>query len=77
MIIHANAIVEPGTVVVKPVYTTVAYCAVFGTGGSDYFAVGAHFTWVYSFEDFHEGEVRFEVAGITGGGYCEGYCEEG
>ena len=41
MIAHPHTVVDPGTVVVKPLHAHVADCAVARTRGADHLAVGA------------------------------------
>lgn len=74
MVVDANAVVDPGAVVVESFDAAVADGAVFGSGSPEHFAIGTHLAGVHFGEEFHEFEVGLYVAGVnyTRGGEGDG-----
>jgi hypothetical protein len=57
MVVDANAVVDPGAVVVKSFDAAVADGTVFGSWSPEHFTIGAHFAGVHFGEHVHEFEV--------------------
>lgn len=65
MVVDANAVVDPGTVVIKSFDAAVADGTVFRSGSPEYFAIGTHLAGMDFCKHFHKFEVGLYVAGVN------------
>lgn len=65
MIVDADTVIDPGTVMVEPLNASVAGGTVFWTLGSHDFAVGTHLSRMHLLQQVNEGKSRSQVTRVS------------
>lgn len=71
MVVNADAVVKPGTVVVESFYTPIANSAVLGTRSPQHFAIRTHLTGMHFGQQLNKGQLRSQIPRISSGCYKE------